>query len=62
MKWKTPKSYKEGEVRERVIFALLPRDCDDGYTHWLKKVRIKERYYWNSLLGDCWISTSVKPL
>jgi hypothetical protein len=61
MKWKTPKSYKEDEIRERVIFALWPRYCDDGYTHWLEKIIIKEGYYWDRIMGSCWISLSVKP-
>lgn len=41
MKWSTPKN---GDKRERIIFALLPRDCMDGHTRWLERILIFEKY------------------
>jgi hypothetical protein len=44
MKWKTKKKPKNNDERERVIFAVLPRKCEDGYTRWLQYVKISERF------------------
>jgi hypothetical protein len=45
MEWKTKKpvmAFLENH-RERIIFALLPRECEDGVTRWLCPVRILEQ-------------------
>lgn len=42
MKWK---SYNHGDQRNRVIFAIAPRKCEDGHWRWLERVEITERYY-----------------
>lgn len=42
MEWKTPKDPKLDSVRERLIFAWTPKECDDGITRWLCKVRVVE--------------------
>jgi len=52
MKWK---SKKVGDERIRIIFALIPRDCTDGTTRWLEKVRVTEvlraykGFYWDEI-------------
>ncbi len=43
MKWKTKRG-RIGDERERIIFALWPRICEDGYTRWLERVLVSERY------------------
>lgn len=44
MEWKTKPEPEEGQHRERLIFALRPRKCEDGITRWLCNVRILEEY------------------
>ena len=46
MKWKTeyPEFYHQGQRRLRTVFALLPRQCRDGYTRWLCWV-LQEEFY-----------------
>lgn len=41
MIWRTN---KEGDRRERIIFAWLPKECEDGKTRWLEKVRVVEEW------------------
>ena len=53
MKWKTKKNPKPRDERERIIFALTPRVCEDGHTRWLEQVKISERYeYMYGYFGD----------
>ena len=49
MRWITPEPTSGpsmGDTRERVIFAIRPRRCDDGFTRWLVPLRVTERYTW----------------
>lgn len=46
MKWKTDNRPNEGDRRNRVIFAVIARRCEDGYTRWLTFVEITE---------ECWV-------
>jgi hypothetical protein len=41
MKWKTA---KHGDIRTRRIFAIIPRDCDDGFTRCLMFLWVAETY------------------
>jgi len=41
MKWKYP---KDGDKRERIIFAFMPHYCEDGLAHWLERIKIEEQY------------------
>ena len=48
MKWKTPpvrQKIESGTERYCMKFAWLPVQASDGYTHWLEKVYVRERYY-----------------
>lgn len=42
MIWKTKNLPTVGDKRNRIIFAIVPRDCVDGHTRWLEKVKIFE--------------------
>ena len=44
MKWPWTPPPKHGDIRKRVVFALLPRPCTDGYWHWLEYVEVSERF------------------
>jgi hypothetical protein len=57
MKWKT---HKDGDTRTRRIFAIFPRDCDDGFTRCLTFLWIAETYrdfhtYQRWLETDAWV-------
>jgi hypothetical protein len=43
MRWRTRKC---GDERVRVRFAWFPTQCDDGYTYWLRWLRVRERADW----------------
>jgi hypothetical protein len=42
MHWPTPPYAQSRNIRARYIFALVPRRCEDGRTHWLEKVLVIE--------------------
>jgi len=44
MKWKSERQPRNKDERERIIFAILPRKCEDGYTRWLEHIKISERF------------------
>jgi hypothetical protein len=47
MKWKTyvaPPDPNLDEKRMRLIFALVPHKCEDGFTRWLETIRVFEQY------------------
>lgn len=44
MKWKNKQTPKLNDERERVIFAFLPHECEDGYTRWFEYILIFERF------------------
>jgi len=58
MKWKTPLEVmrpKAGAVRYRTAFAIFPHQASNGYTYWLEKVLILERYIIGYVRGrSCW--------
>jgi hypothetical protein len=41
MRWRTN---KDGDMRERIIFAWLPIPCEDGHTRWMTRVRVVEKW------------------
>ncbi len=41
MRWRTK---RHGDIRERVIFAWLPYRCSDGFTRWLCRLSLQERF------------------
>lgn len=54
MEWKTKPKFKSGMTRERLKFAWLPADCEDGKTRWLCKIRVIERYCEGMCVRDWW--------
>jgi hypothetical protein len=44
VKWKTKRNPHLNDERERIIFALIPRKCEDGQTRWFEYVKVYERY------------------
>lgn len=45
MKWRTRKPWWMGtKQRTRVVFVWWPRECEDGKTRWLCKVRVREEF------------------
>jgi hypothetical protein len=44
MRWKTIKHPEANDRRERVIFALVPRRCVDGFTRWLCFINVTEEW------------------
>lgn len=47
MKWKTtsePVGPEQGAIRYSTAFAIIPHDASDGYTYWLERVFVRERY------------------
>lgn len=70
MKWTGPRIYNRGDVRERIRFAWWPKRCDDGYTRWLERVKILEKYTaWaymydpsDTIQGYYWVVKEVKGL
>ena len=48
MKWRTkqePIEWKDGMTRVVRRFAVIPRECEDGYTRWLEWITILEKFY-----------------
>lgn len=41
MKWKTNERPKDGDLRERIIYCIIPFRWD-GYTYWLHRLKILE--------------------
>lgn len=58
MEWK---STKYGDIRTRTIFAIWPRDCEDGMTRWLEQIEIDEKFYFD-LCGDAWAEISARKI
>lgn len=58
MKWTTP---KKNDQRTRIIFAIFPRICSDGYTRWLERVFIRERYD-DGYSDSGWTELEVNPI
>lgn len=44
MRWPTPQAPQHGDIRERVVFAWLPKQCEDGMTRWLERLLLVETY------------------
>lgn len=60
MRWKTKPQVKHLDIRERVVFALSPREANDGHTYWLRYLYVKEmfeEYYF----GAGWKRLCVLP-
>lgn len=73
MMWQTPplrvKPPKYGDERVRTIFAILPHDCEDGFTRWLEFVQVVEKFSqvvcydeWGPTPGDSWEPVRYYPL
>jgi len=62
MRWRTPvpkPTPRHGDRRERRIFALWPRRCQDGYTRWLTPV-ILEQWYFDGGVWGVWETDAVR--
>lgn len=55
MKWKAKPIPKEGQERWTLIFALVPRRCNDGYWRWLCDLYVRQLYS-SDWLKDGWFS------
>jgi hypothetical protein len=65
MRWKTAKVHFYCEQRHRIIFALVPHACNDGYTRWLTRVTVHEMYqtYHTAILFKrCWEPMFYSPV
>ena len=60
MKWKSYIPPKYWTSRVRVCFAWFPIECEDGNTHWLKRV-IKWEVYTKGQPIDFWKVELVYP-
>ena len=48
---------KRGDIRERIKFAWLPTECDDGVRLWLEYVHVVECY--SEYVG--WVKIGGRP-
>jgi hypothetical protein len=55
MKWKHG---LVGARRIRRFFAILPYDCEDGFTRWLEFIW-KDEYFYENCSGSGWMKTRV---
>lgn len=73
MRWKTPQLEKPvetpGKQLARIIFALWPHDCEDGYTRWLEYIHVIEEFKtvcsfeeWGPQPEDRWVPVRYYPL
>lgn len=44
MKWKAYEGPRVGDERTKIIFALLPKLCEDGNWYWLERVKKVQRF------------------
>ncbi len=44
------------------MFALWPRECEDGMVRWLEKIVVEEVYAGQTLMGDYWIPRRYLPI
>lgn len=62
MRWKatTKPRHKNGDTRERVVFAWYPLQSTGGTVYWLERVLVVERYFCY-LDGVEWEMIEVSP-
>lgn len=60
MRWSHKPYPRNGEFRERRVFAWLPIRADDGHTYWLVPLWVCEQFH-SGWLEDCWVKMAVKP-
>jgi hypothetical protein len=57
MRWKAKRIPKDGETRWTLIFAWIPRRCNDGYMRWLCDLYVRQVYaIYGECAGNSWVS------